>query len=83
MVAVLGDFVPPVYPVINHRSGYPFKITQALQGFDALVHSLNILIQPSSQLFDEDRARMINIVNDFQINFSEFSVVDVRNDWRR
>jgi len=62
MVSVLGNLVPPVYPVFNECPGHPLHIPQALQVHDTFSHGLNILIQPCCQLFDEGRARMMNVI---------------------
>jgi hypothetical protein len=65
VVSVLGNFIPPVYLVFNHRSGYPFQISFTLQGLDAFLYGLNICIQTSRQLFDESWARMVNVIQNF------------------
>ena len=75
MVSVFGNPVSFIYSIVNQSSCYPLQISLVLESFNVLLHGLNILIQPCSQLLYEDRSRMLDIVQDFQFDVGEITFI--------
>jgi hypothetical protein len=75
VVSVLCNFISLVNSILNQYTGYPFKITDALQVLDTLSDSLYIFRKSGRKLLQEGWTGMIEVVKDFQFDVRYFTFI--------